>query len=72
MVIAEAFRREARSSDSVARIGNARFAALLPETDEIRAINYGERVRLVCDRGRVRRPFRFAWQSAGSAPRPRT
>ena len=48
-VIADAFRREARSSDWVARIGNGRFAAFLPETDEIQAINYVERIRLVCE-----------------------
>lgn len=48
-VIADAFRREARASDWVARIGFARFAAFLPETDEIQAINYIERIRLVCE-----------------------
>ena len=48
-VIADAFRREARSSDWVARIGDARFAAFLPETDESQAVNYVERIRLVCD-----------------------
>jgi diguanylate cyclase (GGDEF)-like protein len=48
-VIADAFQREARSSDWVARIGAGRFAAFLPETDEIQAINYVERIRLVCE-----------------------
>lgn len=48
-VIADAFRREARAADLVARIGDDRFAAFLPETDEIQAINYIERVRLVCE-----------------------
>lgn len=48
-VIADAFRREARAADLVARIGGGRFAAFLPETDEIQAINYIERVRLVCE-----------------------
>jgi diguanylate cyclase (GGDEF)-like protein len=48
-VIADAFRREARSSDWVARVGKSRFAAFLPETDEIQAINYIERIRLVCE-----------------------
>ena len=42
--IATTMRRHARASDNVARIGQARFGALLPETDEIRAINYVERV----------------------------
>jgi diguanylate cyclase (GGDEF)-like protein len=48
-VIADALVREARSSDWVARIGDGRFAALLPETDEIQAINYVERVRTACE-----------------------
>jgi diguanylate cyclase (GGDEF)-like protein len=48
-VIADAFRHEARSSDWIARIGMSRFAAFLPETDEIQAINYVERVRIVCE-----------------------
>jgi diguanylate cyclase (GGDEF)-like protein len=48
-VIADAFRREARSSDWVARISGGRFAAFLPETDEIQAINYVERIRMVCE-----------------------
>jgi diguanylate cyclase (GGDEF)-like protein len=47
--VADAFRRESRSSDWIARIGRGRFAAFLPETDEIQAINYVERIRLVCD-----------------------
>ena len=48
-VIADAFVRGARTSDWVARVGEARFGALLPETDEIQAINYVERVRIVCE-----------------------
>jgi diguanylate cyclase (GGDEF)-like protein len=48
-VVADAFRREARDSDWVARVGKTRFAALLAETDEIQAINYVERIRLVCE-----------------------
>ncbi len=42
--------RQARITDHVARIGEGRFAILLPETDEIQAINYVERVRAECDR----------------------
>jgi diguanylate cyclase (GGDEF)-like protein len=48
-VIADAFAREARTSDWVARVGESRFGVLLPETDEIQAINYVERIRLVCE-----------------------
>jgi diguanylate cyclase (GGDEF)-like protein len=42
-------RRNARAADVTARFGRSRFVALLPETDEIAAINYIERVRSECD-----------------------
>lgn len=42
---AGALRRESRTSDLLFRIGPARFGAVLPETDEVAAINYIERVR---------------------------
>lgn len=48
--VADTLRRNARSSDRIARIGTGRFALLLPETDEILAINYVERVRAASDR----------------------
>jgi diguanylate cyclase (GGDEF)-like protein len=38
-----------RAADVLARIGPRRFVALLPETDEVAAINYVERVRCACD-----------------------
>ncbi|HEX7592278.1 MAG TPA: hypothetical protein VF375_10035, partial [Candidatus Limnocylindrales bacterium] len=47
-VIADAFRREARTSDWVACIGNGRLAAFLPEMDEIQAVKYVERIRTAC------------------------
>jgi diguanylate cyclase (GGDEF)-like protein len=47
--VADAMRRNARGADVMARVGHARFFALLPETDEIAAINYVERVRAACD-----------------------
>ncbi|HEU0234827.1 MAG TPA: diguanylate cyclase [Candidatus Limnocylindrales bacterium] len=47
--VAATMRRHARESDRVARLGPARFGAILPETDEVRAINYVERVRSTCD-----------------------
>lgn len=47
--VADALRRNARAADRIARVGHARFAAMLPETDEIGAINYIERVRSSCD-----------------------
>ena len=48
--IGQTLTRQARGADHVARIGLSRFAVLLPETDEIQAINYVERVRAECDR----------------------
>jgi diguanylate cyclase (GGDEF)-like protein len=47
--VADTIRRGAREADHVARIGSGRFAVLMPETDEILAINYIERVRKACD-----------------------
>jgi diguanylate cyclase (GGDEF)-like protein len=47
--VADTLRRLARSADHVARLGPGRFGALLPETDEVAAINYIERVRKACD-----------------------
>jgi diguanylate cyclase (GGDEF)-like protein len=47
--MADTLRRLARGADHVARLGPGRFATLLPETDEIAAINYVERVRGACE-----------------------
>ena len=47
--VAESARRNARGGDVLAQTGRARYAALLPETDEIAAINFVERVREECD-----------------------
>lgn len=47
--VAATMRRHARESDLVARLGPSRFGAILPETDEVQAINYVERVRSACD-----------------------
>lgn len=43
-------RAEARATDTVSRLGPHRFGVLLPETEEVAAINYIERVRATCDR----------------------
>ena len=48
--VADALRSNARAADRVARLNHTRFGVLLVETDEIRAINYVERVRSACDR----------------------
>jgi diguanylate cyclase (GGDEF)-like protein len=47
--IAITMRRYGRETDHFARIGRARFAAVLTETDEVQAINYVERIRTACD-----------------------
>jgi diguanylate cyclase (GGDEF)-like protein len=47
--VADTVRRLARSADHVARVAPGRFAVLLPETDEVVAINYIERVRRACE-----------------------
>lgn len=47
--VADTIRRLGRSADHVGRIGPGRFATLLPETDEVAAINYLERVRRACE-----------------------
>ena len=48
--VAGAMRRSARRTDHIAHVGGGRFLVLLPETDEIQAINYVERIRGECDR----------------------
>lgn len=47
--VADTIQRQAREADHVALLGPGRFGVLLPETDEIQAINYVERVRRACD-----------------------
>ncbi len=47
--VGSALGARSRSSDYTARLGRGRFAVLLPETDEIAAVNFVERARLICD-----------------------
>ena len=47
--LADTIHRLARRADHVARLSPSRFAVLLPETDEVAAINYVERVRAACE-----------------------
>ena len=47
--LADTMRRLARDVDTVGRLAPGRFGVLLPETDEIAAINYVERVRRACE-----------------------
>jgi len=66
--VADSLRRNARDADQVARLGPGRFAVLLPETDDIQAINYIERVRKSCDlwleSGAVALRLAIGWASA--------
>lgn len=66
--VADSIRRNARGADHIARLGPGRFAVLLPETDEVQAINYIERVRKACDlwleSGAVALRLAFGWASA--------
>ena len=68
--IATTMRRHARAADNLARLGRARFGALLTETDEIRAINYIERVRTSCDvwleSGAVALRLSIGWAEIGA------
>jgi diguanylate cyclase (GGDEF)-like protein len=47
--LGDAIKRLARRADYVARLERGRYAALLPVTDEVAAINYVERIRRACD-----------------------
>jgi diguanylate cyclase (GGDEF)-like protein len=47
--VGDTIHRHARKADHVARLGPSRFGVLLPETDEVTAINYVERVREASD-----------------------
>ncbi|HET7026797.1 MAG TPA: diguanylate cyclase [Candidatus Limnocylindrales bacterium] len=47
--VADTIRRQARATDRVGRLAPARFAILLPETDEVASINWVERVREATD-----------------------
>jgi diguanylate cyclase (GGDEF)-like protein len=66
--VADTIRRLAREADHVARLDRGRFAVLLPETDEVQAINYVERVRRTCDlwleAGAVALRLAMGWASA--------
>ena len=47
--VADTLSRHARAADHLARIDTGRFGVLLPETGEVEAVNYVERVRSACD-----------------------
>lgn len=47
--VADALSRNARGADHLARLGPSRFGVMLPETGEVEAVNFIERVREACD-----------------------
>jgi diguanylate cyclase (GGDEF)-like protein len=67
--LADTLSRNARGADHVARIGPTRFGIMLPETDEVVAINYIERVREACDlwleSGAIALHLSIGWASPG-------
>ena len=64
---AKTIRAQARAADRCARLGRGRFGVLLPETDDIMAINFVERVRAECDRwleaGEIALRLAIGWTS---------
>jgi diguanylate cyclase (GGDEF)-like protein len=67
--LADTLSRNARGADHLARIAPTRFGILLPETDEVVAINYIERVREACDlwleSGAIALHLSIGWASPG-------
>ena len=67
--VADAIRRSSRTADVIARTDHATFRILMPETDEIRAINLVERLRETCDTwleaSAVAVRLAIGWASAG-------
>lgn len=47
--VADTLSRHARAADQLARLDASRFGVLLPETGEVEAVNYVERIRTACD-----------------------
>ncbi len=68
--VATTLQVNARAADVVARGGHTRFLALLPETDEIAAIAYIDRIRTACDTwleaGEVSVRLAIGWAQAAS------
>ena len=67
--LADALSRNARGADQLARIGPSRFGILLPETGEVDAVNYVERVRqaseLWLESGAIALRLSIGWASPG-------
>ena len=73
--LADTLRRHARGADHVARLGAGRFGVLLPETGEVEAINYVERVRQACElwleSGAIALQLAIGWASPRAETEPR-
>ena len=69
--VAVTLRRHARQSDRIARLGRARFGAILVETGEVEAINYIERIRSAADlwlaSGAVALRLSIGWAEANTS-----
>ncbi len=69
LAIGDALRRYSRSCDRIARVDNARFYILLPETDEANVVHFIERVRKACDlwleAGAVALHLSMGWATSG-------
>ena len=69
--VADTLSRNARGADHLARLGPARFGVLLPETGEVEAVNYIERVRQACDMwlesGAIALRLSIGWASPAAA-----
>ncbi len=70
--VADTISRHARGADHVARLGTGRFGILLPETNEVEAVNFVERIRQVCElwleSGAIAMRLAIGWASpAGDA-----
>jgi diguanylate cyclase (GGDEF)-like protein len=66
--LGDTIKRLARRADHVARLERGRYAVLLPETDEVAAINYVERIRRAADlwleSGAIAMRLAIGWASA--------
>jgi len=69
--VAAAITRQARRADYIARLAPGRFAVVMPETDEIAAINFVERIRESCDEwlqsGAIAVRLAIGWASTSGA-----
>jgi diguanylate cyclase (GGDEF)-like protein len=67
--LADTMARLARRADYVARLEPGQFAVLMPETDEILAINFVERIRRACDlwleSGAIAMRLAIGWAGTG-------